>query len=293
MKKALFLAICLFPIFFLPLQIFAQEENVETPVQPTATPTFIEEDSVNFKIAYEKYLVSLNLYGKAHEDYVTSKSQYLRTGTEKSKTLALDDAINAEQSRSDVVISYLNMIYAKLTDTKGVSDDIISKIKIRIDDEILWYENSKLQISTAVDFRNFNNQSTKNSERISTTTNSLVYTILVNIAHARVANYDQRSQMIIRGMESKLEEIKNESRQEYVLEQSELTILQRWMDEVKISKLQAENKKDEINKLIVSDQITGSGVYNRSISELENASKYLREALSKILEIIYEIKNES
>lgn len=274
--------------------VFAQDETIPTQtVSLSSDENETEEVSINFRNAYEQYLLTLNLYGKAHEEYVTAKSQYLRTNTEKSKTQALDAAINAEQSRSDVVISYLKMIYAKLIDTKGISDDIISKLKIRIDDEILWYEKSKVIVMTSVDFKSFNIQSEKDSSRIRSTTNNLVYSQLINISHAKVDDYDKRTYMIIKGIEDKIDQIKSEERDEYKLSEDEMIMLQRWIDEVEISKGEAENKINEVYELIVSDQINNEKIYNRSIGELENASKYLREALSKILEVIYEIKNET
>jgi hypothetical protein len=260
----------------------------------TSEAKVTSDESTDFDKDYKDYISILDEYGRAHESFITAKSFYLRTKTQRAENEALQAGIKLLQVRDSVILNYLKMIYAKLAETEGVGGEVVTKMKIQIDQETKWFEDHRSSLSTSKSLDDLLSDTREAEGRYKSTTGKLYYQILLGISHAQTTDYTSRLSELMEKLEAKISVIKQEERQEYKFTDSKIVLLERWIDDSKVMIARSEEKRKEAFPYVFemkTSQVTSyNQIYQTQLNNLVSSSQYMKDALYKLLEVVSEIK---
>ena len=251
-----------------------------------------QEDTKAYEEAYKNYSLKLEEYEKARNEYILARSQYLRFQTQKSQSDARSAAIKFLQIRDEVVILHLTVLKERLAIAKGVSEPRRETLLLKISEEIDWYEDHKMILSSAGTLDEVVRDSNKAKDRFKTTSN-LVYEILANVPYGRVVEFHDRVKDITSKIQAKLETIKTDTREGYSFSGQKFQVFDRWLLESQNLVVRGEEKsgsaEDQIN-FIAEGKGDPVNLYNKTVEDLTQSQQYLKDATSFLKELIREIK---
>lgn len=271
--------ISLFSIIF-SSSVSSQSENIETP-------SFSSFDEV-----FNQYLISIENYNQAYEEYILKRAQYLRFKTLRSQQDAQVATTEMLQRRDDVVISYLLALRARLGEAIAVSEARKEGLTIRIDEEVSWYLTHKEKLTSARVLDDLVSDSNEAKERL-TQSEGLFYEILSTIAQGKIVRFTERTDEIFLAVKNKVEEIRADAREGYSFSPGKFNTLDRWLFEAQNLVVRSKTRQTEADDLIselVVRQGNLLGDYNQILATLGESQLYLKETSTFLEEVIREIK---
>ncbi|OGM20847.1 hypothetical protein A2955_00425 [Candidatus Woesebacteria bacterium RIFCSPLOWO2_01_FULL_37_19] len=250
-------------------------------------------DTSRLDKAYEDYSQQFEEYQTAHSDYVVKKAQYLRFKTLTSKSDAYDATLLMLQKRDDVVVSYIRILKTKLDVVIGITSLRREALQIRLDDEIGWFLDHKNKLSSAGTLEDLVVDSNDAKVRFDSG-GPLFYESMANMSFGRVVDFQERLTDLFSSIKDKVEDIKSEQREDYILSERKLQNIDRWILESdnRIQRGVEKQTKGETDMLtFISTEMSGAlGDYNTTLTSLTEAQIYYKEAGAFLREVIREIK---
>lgn len=258
---------------------------------------YSQNDSTDFTAAFEKYNQSVENYQTLHDDYVLARAQYLRFGTQKSKTEAEDVTTNMLQARDDVVIDYLYLLEARLNTTVGVEPARRESMVLKLDEEISWFSDHRDSLTSAGDLEDLVSDSDEAKDHYNATL-PLFYETLANVSYGRVTDYRNRLEDILNESKSKLDEIRNED-EKNSFSFEKFQTLDRWVFESENLISRSSDKQNDADELL-NELSTGKrrnnkyiSLYNQILTDLTDSQQLLKDATGYLGELLKEVKTEN
>jgi hypothetical protein len=245
-----------------------------------------------FNKALYDYSLKYEEYNSAHNEYVLTRSQYLKFKTLTSKTNAQAATSKMLRVRDEVVVYYLNAIKARLNDTSiEISADKKNNLYLKIDSEIAWFNDHKGNISENDSLEALVSKSNDASTRFKGL-GLTIYESLYSISDGRMLKYRIRFNDFFLNLTDLVGRIRTEERAEFSLSNEKLTTIDRWIIETRdrLGKSEEEQSKAEEQGTHFGEKTDNKAVYNQTIDSLTKTSSYLKEAIGYTKEIIREIK---
>lgn len=276
--------------------VSAQEVNESTAEPDLVSEIVAREMATNneYEEKFRKYNQNIEDYRRAHDVYKVTRAQYIRSKTQKAKTDAKEATIELLQLRDDVVISYLDLLKAKLNETEGVSDARYEGLEFEINEEIFWYEKHRGLISSAGSLDDLVEDSDDAKDR-KKLTERLYYETLSNISYGKITHYRDRVKENLEELRGKVDEVRVDERVGYSFSGKKMQVLDRWIFEADNLLLRTQDKQseadDEINDMVENRfQQNKTKSYNEVMEILSEGKQFLKEASSYLVEVIKEIK---
>lgn len=245
----------------------------------------------DFANAYKEYTLRVESYKVAHDEYILARSQYLKFKTLTSENNAKEATIRMLEARDEVLIKYLVALKVRIDEIKGTSNETRESLFLRLDEEMKWFLDHKDHLSSAGTLDDLVSDSDKAKKRFESI-DPLIYEALSTISSGRLNNLKERLNNIFSDVRNKINEIKEEEREEYKFSTRKIQIIERWISETESRIARGEEKRAEAKTLISG--ITGKGKsvdrYNEVLTKLNEGQQYFREASLNVVEIISEIK---
>jgi hypothetical protein len=249
------------------------------------TPALSQE--YDFTRAYNDYLYNYNQYRAAHTEYAAAKQQYLAYKTLTSKTTALEKTKKMLETRDETTRTYLLALRLKLNETSGVSPYEQQIVKLRLNNEISWYESHRYTVTSAGTIPDLVDLSQEAQERYQET-EVIAYQTLGTILAGKESFLRDQVQEQINTLEDKMAQIRQEGK-------IDTKTLERWLLEAQnrltLSKEKQFAAQSLLAQLKVREQNKGR-VYSEAQDNLTESHQYLKEANSYLLEIIRELKGD-
>lgn len=270
--------------FFLALVVLLTVAGAEVAAQ-TENPE---------KVEYSNYVTSLDDYQKTHADYELARSQYLKFETLKSKTDAQNSTLKMLEARDAVIVDYLSLLKSKIENLKGVDSSSVESAVSILGDEISWYSNHKSKLSSSLSLEDLLVDS-KDAEDHFVYTQKLYFYCLSLISDGAVGKSVDKFMSLSQKLKEKLQIIKDDKREEYLLGLEKTQLIDRWIFEsdARIERIDGK-RKDAVALALKILNLKASGepekAYSKITPILEEAKQYLVEANSYLSEVIKEIK---
>jgi hypothetical protein len=253
--------------------------------------------SSDFDTAFNTYNQSIENYQKLHDDYVLARAQYLRFGTQKSKTEAKDTTTSMLKARDDVVIDYIRVLEARLNTTVGVEPARRESMIIKLDEEISWFSDHRDNLSSAGDLDDLVSDSDEAKDHYNATL-PLFYETLANVSYGRITDYRSRLEDVLNESKAKLDEIRTEDeKNSFSLEK--IQTLDRWIFESESLIARSNDKQTDADEAL-NELSTGRrrsnkyvNLYNEILTDLTDSQQLLKDATSYLGELIKEVKKEN
>lgn len=275
--KLLFIFLIISPFFLSLTNVKAQEDAAsDTP----------------FEISFMDYQTQIEEYQTAHQEYILRRSQYMRFRTLQSKQDAIAATVKMMQKRDDVTIAYLKTLKERLNEADGVNDQKRSALNVRVDAESGWFTDHKGKIPSAgtlEDLIKDNKLANDRNERAQI----LYYETLSVISSGKTIDFKERLADVFGQLKLKIDEIKGEQRNEYILSDEKLLTLDRWVFEADNKFLRTEEKQAEADILIagyIAQRVKATMTYSAVMLRLGETQQFIKEAGSYMTEIVREIK---
>ncbi len=270
----------------IPRVTFSQE--TEASPQPTQVTSRSADE------AYRLYIEALEDYETAHEIYLQKRSQYLQFGTLKSRQDAYDATLVMMKRRDDVVISYFAALSARANSAIGVPVSRAESLTLSLTAEIQWFKEHKASISSATSLEDLVNK-TKEAESRWKSDEGLIYEVLSTVAYGKILDFSDRTNETFAALRQKLNDIRQETREEYQFSQKKFDILDRWVSEIEQRIAESKDVQVEAEDMIsqfATKKGKGLNSYNQVITTLGEAQSLLKEASTFMNEIIREVKTK-
>jgi hypothetical protein len=281
-KKFIFFVIFVFFGFFITTgKVYSQE-----PPQ--------EVTELSFDQAYAEYINITDEYSKAHAEYVLKRSQQIKFQSLTSRQEAFNATLLMLQKRDEVVVSYLKVLRVKVKDSLGIPDARKESLFFRIDEEINWYSAHRDNLPSTGSLDDLVADSDIAAERW-LLMDYLAYEVMSVLSQGKVTDFTKRVEIIYAVTKNKLEEIRDEEREEYTFSFSKTQVLDRWMFEADGKIVRSKEKQAEAEVLIGGIVELKRDIpthYNLIISKLTEAQIYLKEADLFLKEVVRQIKTE-
>jgi len=253
-----------------------------------------QESVANFDEAFNEYNLTLGEYRETHRNYVLKRAQHLKFSTLNSKTEAEKATYDILSKRDEVIIKYLSALHERVLEAEGLSQTDIDSLQLKINDEIVWYENHKESLSTASTLDDFVEDSALAKQRYIKKSKSLFYEILATISYGRISDFNERSLSLLTNVKDKLEKIRKDEREEYKLNPEQENVIDRWLFESESRVLRGEVKKQEaltlINEFYKSRKDKVQDKYLKTMTILGESQLIFKETSSNLLEVVKAIK---
>jgi len=283
MRRFLLLITTLFIVFSLGFRV--------------ATPIYSQEEvSEEYKAMFAEYVKVIDTYNKSRELFVLKRSQYMSFKTLKSETEAYEATLAMLKARDDLYIMYIRVLTVRLNDAVGVSQERKDAIKVRLGNEVVWYEDHKNSLPSAGTLEDLV-QDSNNARAHRQIADALFFETLVYISDGRVSDFNKRTQTALSDIKTKVSQIKAETRPEYVFNNDKLALIDRWIFEsenrIVRSELKWQEAQADTSDLVKEGNYDSMlSTYNQIISEYSESQLYLKEANSYLGEVIVEMKRE-
>jgi hypothetical protein len=250
---------------------------------------------INYDKAYSNYAQSFIPYEEARREYILARSQYLQFNTLKSKNDAREATHKMLAARDDVVISYLIALRERIRENPGVDENVESFLFVRIDQEIDWFREHKMRLASAETPEDLVADSDSAKRRYEDM-DILLYEALIINSQGKVKDYVNRSTDNFSLIKNLIDEIKLETRDEYILSSDKLQKIDGWLIEAENRIVRAREKTDEafeeIAKMGGRQSRNPRTNYDAAGRLLEEANQYLRRSLLFMREVIKEVKTK-
>lgn len=256
--------------------------------------TVYSQGSTAFDKAFERYSLDAESYRQARVEYTLARSQYLKFQTLTSLNTAKEKTAAMLTSRDALVISYILVLKERIDETQGIPDATRDAIKIRLDDEIVWYSEHKGKITSAgsLDDLIADNNTAKSRYEVD---DPLLYEAISIVASGRVSQYRDRLKNTFSSVSDKVTQIREENRQDYTFTTKKLETIDRWIFDTDNRISRSSDKQTEADSLIsdfISLKTKGVSNYGKVLGLLGESQQYLKEASLFVKEIIREIKTQ-
>jgi hypothetical protein len=252
---------------------------------------YSQENDDKFNQAYREYSLVSEDYRKAHDDYVLSRSQYLRFKTLTSQNKAKESTLTMLRSRDEVLIKYLTALKTKAEGEEGIDEGTLQALVLRLNEEIGWFSDHRDRLSSAGTLDDLVTDSENARVRYEAIT-PFIYEVLVGISTGKVNNFDERLDSIFGDTKDKVNKIKEEDRDAYKFSNRKIQIIDRWIFETESKITRSEEKRGEATEKIGEfgeRTVQDVKIYNNILDTLGQSQLYLKEASSFVKEIIREI----
>lgn len=252
-------------------------------------PVFSQSTPVTeFERDFQEYTLSLEEYDNAHGAYILARSQFLRFGTLTSRNNAKDATKNMLAARDEVVIRYSTAIGSRLREVSGVNQDTKDRISNELAEEIVWFEDHKNSLEGAGSLEDLFDDSDDARRRFNSL-GPVIYEPLAQVPYGRVSRFHERLTENFLAIKDKVNEIRNEEREEYQLSARKLESIDGWIFETEERIVRSEEKLVEVGDIVAviprqegmtssqnryNDVVTRSGVI---LQDLKDASLFIRE----------------
>ncbi|MCH7641030.1 hypothetical protein IID22_02450 [Patescibacteria group bacterium] len=257
-----------------------------------ASPSFSQPASASsFDQAYKDYTLTVEKYRRTHDEYILTRSQYIKFQSLTSQNNAKQATINMLEARDDVVIRYLGSLKARIEEISGIQDATKEGLFFRLDEEINWFTDHRNKLGSAGSLEDLVADSNQARERFEED-DPLIYESLSNISAGKVNKFRNRLNDIFSRIRDKVNTIKEEDRSEYQFSTRKIEIIDRWVFEIESRITRSEEKQQEADELIseLGSGKGGSTRYNKILERLGESQQFLKEASLFIREIVREIK---
>ncbi len=287
MRKVVFLlSAVVILIFSLATNVGSQEET------PTISPQPTEPPSKDFDSAYRNYLISMEEYQKAQQDYILKRSLFERFGTLKSRQDLIEATRLMLKEEDEVVTTYLQAVILRLDESIGIPSEKVNELKIRIQDEISWFNTHKENLTTAGSLEDLEDDSLEADARWKSAT-PIAYESLAHIPFGRVLDFSERVDEVFLEVRSKVDEIRGDVREGYSFSDRKMQILDRWVFQAEGKITRSDEKRIEAEGQLLQFAIRRSdalSLYNEVSSDFVESQIQMKEGMAYLKEVIREIK---
>jgi len=258
-------------------------------LNPTNQPSDIFAQELTFSKSKDDYIFSDDVYRKDLADFNLKKAAY-----QKNETLALKEGSRLAlykfvSSRNNLVKSYLNMIRAYVSESKGIDNSLKTTIYSKIDPEIKWFEERKNNYSVTDDLETIVNKSQEEDTKYKTEVLPIIYFSLANISLGEVNSTKEGHIKIYNRLKTESDEIVK-------LGRADKELFNRWFSDInnELNNINdaIDKTKSEINKILNGDDYTKDSGYKKSIESLEITKLYLLKLNSYINELENTLENK-
>lgn len=257
---------------------------------------FSQDTQTSSSSLFNTYKEAQATYTTNHEAYLLARSQYLRFGTQKSKTDAIAATKAMLVSRDEVVIAYIKLLAFTLQDAKGVTEETRQELALELIQEEEFFIDHKQRISSAQTLEELVSDSDEAAVRFEND-HKLFYKVMSYLSTARVSEYSRRFNLSRAELVEKVSQIKAETRDEYILDAEKLLLIDRWLLESENSVDRADQKLVEsINSIALLDDDRGqnnrfefASQYNHTINLLQQTTSHFTQAIRFLDEVLQEI----
>ncbi len=253
--------------------------------------------SNGFDEAFGEYRNSLELYDTAHGEYSLARSQYLRLRTLTSKSEAKEKTRAMLEARDQALINYLTAIKEKINETEGITGSKKSQLSADLNTEINWFVNHKANLIGAGSLEDLV-QDSAGASVYWLSIRPVVYRVLSEIPFGKVVDFRMRLGVNLSSVKNKVEEIRNEEREEYKLDTRKLEVIDRWTFETEGRLTRGTQKQDGTLPSFSSftdeklRRRNDKGVYESIVKKLLASVQDYQEASLFMREIIDELKTQ-
>lgn len=248
---------------------------------------FIRTKSVqaDYSGTYQSYVNLFDAYRKAEQFYVTSKNKYLTYKTLTAQNEALESGKIFLKLRDQLVIVYLRLLYDRVNETGGYSDEEREATFSKLNVEMGWLSEHRTKYDSASTLQDLQRVSDQMQDR---------YLSLIRYVGLQTAGgiLDNKVRMLTTLLDNLL--ISMESQLDLIDASGvDTTVTQRWLLEAKNKVALAKEKQEEAQQVFVG--LHGQNLvtdYNSAAFDLSEANQYLREANFYLSEILRVIKGE-
>jgi len=280
--KVLFILLLTF-IVYLRFSTLVNSQEIEFEETPAQSETLSQ--------VFSAYNRSKQRYEDAHREYIIARAAYIKFRTLKSRNDARDATLNMLEARTDVIIYYVQALKASLNEAVGVPSSMTDSLNLRLDEEVDWFSEHRVSLSSAATPEDLAQDSLLAKVRFENAS-SLFTETSAAISLGRSIDLRERTVEIFSQLRSKVDEIRNENREEYKFGEEKLQTIDRWMAEADSRLFRSSEKINVAENTIVNlgaDNKKAKTSYNSLIAALEDSKQYLAESLSYMNEVINEI----
>lgn len=244
-----------------------------------------QKTNADYSSSFKSYQDLSEYYRKAYQNYIVSKNKYLTYKTLTAQKEALDNGREFLKTRDQLVLTYLEVLKSKVSETGGYSDSDKGLIFGNLGVESVWLTNirSKYEVaSTLSDLQNISNQV---QDRYLNTIRPVSLGVVGSIYLNKFDINFNSAEQIIRSLENTLNNIKNAG--------DKTEVADRWLLEAKNKISLAKDKENEAKFLFTN--LHGQSIltdFSQGVFYLTQGNQYLREANSYIAEVLKNIKGE-
>ncbi len=247
-----------------PNEIFAQE----------LTPAKAREDYVFTEDTYKKDLFDFNL----------KKGAYAKNSTLSLKEEFRLSAHKFAGTRNRLLVSYLNLVRAKVKESNGLTTSEKDSVFQKIDSEVNWYLNRKNEYQTSETLENIISKTKEEDLRYTNETLPAIYFSLSYHNLGSIIDIKSKHQNIYL-------KLKNEASNLIQLGRADSSLFDRWFKDIDreitvLSTIEV-NTKTQIEKIYGADIYQRGSSYKRSLEEISLS----KQSLFKLNKYILELEN--
>ena len=240
----------------------------------------------NFNKAYDDYLYNYNQYRQANTEYISAKQAHSSYQTLTSKEKAMEKTSNLLKNEDEVIKTYLTALRLKLAETTGISNYEQNVIYLKLDNEVIWYQNHQSKLSSAGSLEDLVKSGEEMKQRYQET-QILAYQTLGAILAGKQNYQRQQINQQIQLLKEKIGVIRQTG-------DKQTATVERWLLEAENRLTRSQEKEFEAQQLLTkmknSDRDKNK-IYNQAQSQIEESHQYLKEANRYLREIIREVKS--
>jgi len=240
----------------------------------------------DFNKAYADYVFSLDLYQKAHAEYVLARGQYLASKTVAAQQKAIDSTKSMLGSRDTATSTYLTALRMRIRENLGLTENDKNNLYAMIDPDIVWYTDHKAKLGSAGSLDDLVKDSDEAKDYYQKTTQPNVYKVLVYNAVGKMTIFRTIDKNAIVDLNTKILEIKANG-------DKKTETIDRAILDAQNSLERASEKEASALSGINSTKNTArdpSSGYNTAQELLAQSLGYVKDANNILIEVVRNIK---
>lgn len=242
--------------------------------------------SFDFNKAYADYVFNLDVYQKAHAEYVLARGQYLASKTVAAQQKAIDVTKTMLESRDMATSTYLTALRMRIKENTGLSDNDKNNLYAMIDPDVVWYADHKTRVASVESLNDLVSDSNEARDYYQKTTEPNVYKILTYNAVGKLTIFETIDKNAITDLDSKIVEIKGNG------DKKTDTIDRAMLDSQ--NSLERALEKDTAALNVINDPKNASrdpnSTYNSAQDILSQSLGYIKSANNILIEVVRNIK---